>query len=94
VTALLNVGADMDHLNKDGVSALMAAAKAGRVDPLTLLVDRGAHKELENSRGATALTVAVEAGQLAPLNTLLRRGTQVGFCRHRLPYGDLGYTGG
>lgn len=38
LTALLNAGADMDHINKDGLTALMAAAKSGKIDPLVVLV--------------------------------------------------------
>lgn len=82
VRELLKAGGDVRAANKRGANALMAAAEAGDVDVLRLLLDHGADpnsKATPRKSGGdiTALMTAAQLGHLEFVRTLLDRGADV-----------------
>ena len=59
---LANGGADINHQNKAGITALHAAADQGWSDIVALLLDHGADPLIEDSFGTTALDYALGRG--------------------------------
>jgi len=53
--ALINAGADLDHQNYQGSTALISAAFFCRTEIVEALLDNGADKTLRNNYGHTAL---------------------------------------
>ena len=58
VTALIGLGADVDAVADDGMTALMWAANNGDLKTTRLLVDGGASKTVKNKSGKTARQIA------------------------------------
>jgi uncharacterized protein len=56
---LLSKGADVNHQNSSGVTALAVAAEEGNADLVTLLLEAGADFRFKDRNGATALSRAV-----------------------------------
>ena len=75
VSALVRLGADLDATNILGQTALMRAARNGRVECARALLAGGADRTLRatggNWKGKTALEIAEEEGQ-AEVAALLR----------------------
>lgn len=61
VKALLNAGADVDHQNQDGDTALIKAAGNDNLEAVRALIQAGADLNLENSEGETAWDLASDA---------------------------------
>lgn len=59
VLQLLQKGADPNHMDRDGRTALIAAAYTGCVEVVEVLLDHGAHINHVDSDGRTALSVCV-----------------------------------
>ena len=57
---LLDLGADVNLQRSDGVTALMCAVNAQRIDAVRMLLDAGADPNLEDSHGRTAAQIARE----------------------------------
>lgn len=55
VQALLEVGADVDAKDEDGITALWAAAAGGHTDIVRTLLDGGADVNTRTNNGLTAL---------------------------------------
>ena len=70
---LLEHKADPNLLGRDGVSPLMNAALAGRLDQCRVLLMWGANPLLKNSEGHTAADLAEEAGHSAVADLLRSR---------------------
>ena len=70
VQALLNCGADANSANKDGSTALMYAASAGRLENVNLLLQAGADRHLFNNKIQTALDMATQQGYSAVVRAL------------------------
>jgi quinoprotein dehydrogenase-associated probable ABC transporter substrate-binding protein len=68
--ALLDKGADVNKLSKDGVTALMIAAGHNNAPIIGLLVGAGADTDAKNARGQTALDIATSAGFDAAVGAL------------------------
>jgi ankyrin repeat protein len=62
---LLDAGAEMEIHDKDGFTALIAAAASGNTDLVRLLVTRGANVNATNDVRATALDNAVYYPEMA-----------------------------
>ncbi|KAA0158500.1 hypothetical protein FNF31_05356 [Cafeteria roenbergensis] len=52
---VLDRGADLEAKNMDGDTALLLAARNGKVEAMALLLDRGADLEAKNSAGKAAM---------------------------------------
>ncbi|MDH4064019.1 MAG: ankyrin repeat domain-containing protein, partial [Acidobacteriota bacterium] len=59
VRVLLDAGADVNHANASGDTALHAAASAGSTGLIQLLADRGATLEVTNKAGLTPLALTL-----------------------------------
>ena len=71
VELLLDAGANIDHTNANGDSAVMVAAALGRFDLTYLLLSRGASYELRNRSGASlADRIAVKRNVMDPNHEL------------------------
>jgi len=78
IDALLRGGADPNSANPGGETALMTAARTGKLDAVTLLLDKGAAVNAkENVRGQTALMWAAGWNHMLTLKTLLSCGAKV-----------------
>lgn len=55
---LINEGADVNAVDKDGWTALMGATVQGHLDSLKLLLEHGASVNAKNNSGETALVMA------------------------------------
>ena len=75
--ALFGAGASINRPNAEGVLPLMAAAAAGSVERVLLLLEAGVELEGCGPCGTTALMVACATGQLACAIELLDRGAHV-----------------
>ena len=62
VESLLKIGADIDAVLEDGVTALMYAAKEGEKEIVELLLEKGANVDLINYHGLAALDLARNTG--------------------------------
>lgn len=78
---LLNSGARVDTMDKDGVTALMLAALNNHVAVLSLLIDCGASFYLMDKKGQTALHYACIGGAQKAVRFLLNAGAE--------PFDDL-----
>lgn len=60
---VLDAGADLNHVNHAGDSALHAAAAAGMTTVIQLLADRGATLDVKNKSGQTPLALTMPKGR-------------------------------
>jgi ankyrin repeat protein len=74
--ALLNLGANVNEVDADGISLLQWAAIANRTDMARLLISRGADLNHTDHKGMTALLYAasIDFGDSAMLDLLLKSG--------------------
>ena len=56
---MLQKGADPNHMDKEGRTALIAAAHTGCVETVEVLLDHGASVNHADSDGRTALSVCI-----------------------------------
>ena len=74
---LLSKGGDASARDKDGLTALAHAARAGNEAAVTALLDAApATLEQPTAEGATPLELAAAAGHAAAADALLRRGAK------------------
>ena len=74
VQALLDSGADINEVEKQGLTALHRAAYFGREDAVQLLLNRGADPNKTDKYGRTALSLARNRGHIDIVNILNARG--------------------
>ncbi len=74
VRILLEGGADVNAVTRNGMSLLMRASCDGRLDIIQSLLDRGADLNAKRSDGFTALSFAAFFGHIEAVRLLLRRG--------------------
>jgi ankyrin repeat protein len=72
---LLAHGAQIDHINADGMTPLMLAARGGQTPLATLLLERGAVPDKTDPMGRTALMYAAAAGNQDVVRVLLDAGS-------------------
>lgn len=71
-TLLVDAGANLESLTKDGDTALLIAAVSGQTDVLSFLLARGADMMARNANGQTAFDVAIAAQDTDVLQVLLQ----------------------
>jgi ankyrin repeat protein len=77
VRALAAAGAEVDHANDYGCTALFGAAKKGRVEMLRALLEAGADVDHACEQGCTALDGAAQDGHVEATRALLAAGAEV-----------------
>lgn len=82
VAALLDAGADPNHINAYGSSAMLEVMLSGNNEILSLLLDGGADPLWANAEGETALMLAARSGNLEAARTLLKAGADVNATEH------------
>ena len=86
VAALLKAGEDANVVvTPDGDTALMMAARTGKVDAVRVLLDHGAQVNGTNPRGQTPLMWAVSEKNAAAAKLLIERGANVNAKTNPLP---------
>jgi ankyrin repeat protein/beta-lactamase regulating signal transducer with metallopeptidase domain len=74
VRTLLDRGADVNHENDHGITALTQAAQRGQTNLVQELLARGAHVNHQRAPGDTALMLAAMGGHESTVQTLLAAG--------------------
>jgi ankyrin repeat protein len=74
ISALLNAGADVNAIDKNGDTALILACRAGGRSKIVTLLDHGADIGLRSSESGTALDVARRTGNFELVDFLLTQG--------------------
>lgn len=77
VRLLLEKGADINVQDKWGRTALMMAAREGRLELVRLLLDWEADINIRNENGYTAVMLAAWRGHVEVVQALLDRGADV-----------------
>ncbi len=75
---LIDNGADVNHQDKLGFSALMAASKKGDFKAVRLLVTNGAYINLKDYRHCSALHYATAHNHLEIVKYLVTNGANIG----------------
>ena len=75
---LLDQGADLNHADKSGRTALDLAAYKGDPETVQLLLDRGAVMEHVDATGMRPLDRAISAGHVAVIQCFLKKGAKLG----------------
>ena len=74
IRKLIDSGVDINLQGKGGITALIAASKAGKLDVVKFLVAAGANVNLQTESGFTALMVAAGDGNLEIVKVLVHAG--------------------
>jgi hypothetical protein len=78
VSELVDKGADVHAVNKDGQTALILAATLGRAEIVQILLEKGgADVDAKTPMGATALILAADQGHVKVVRALLERNAKV-----------------
>src|SRR5712672_3547705 len=80
---LIEQGADVDVLNREGSSGLNIASQSGRLENVEFLLEHGADANKENEDGTTPLITASWIGELDIAWILLSRGAALDSCNKR-----------
>ncbi|KAJ5694499.1 hypothetical protein N7536_004911 [Penicillium majusculum] len=74
---LLEKGASVNVLNRDGLTALQLACKTDNCEAVALLLERGAQLETRSSRGTTALQLSAAEGNWVAFDLLVIGGADI-----------------
>ena len=77
ISELLTKGANVNHKNAEGTTALHHAATGGHTDTAKLLIDKGADMEAKDNRGWNALVNAAGAGKTKTAALLVGKGANI-----------------
>ena len=77
INALVKAGANVNHADNDGRTALFTAALHGRVEAIALLLKAGAKVNHADNRGKTALSWAARDGKVEAIAALVKAGAKV-----------------
>lgn len=77
VQFMLDKGADVNGMTKEGWTPLMEAADEGHMDILNLLLTKGAKVNAATKEGYTALMVAVDEGHSEIAQALIQQGAKL-----------------
>lgn len=91
VQYLVELGADLDAVNKRGLSALRAATEKGYLTIMEYLIDKGAEVSLADKDGLTPLHRSARKGNVDMVTLLLTRGADLN-CKDRWSSPPLGKT--
>ncbi|KAI2688995.1 hypothetical protein CBS147325_1993 [Penicillium roqueforti] len=74
---LLEKGANMNVLNRDGMTALQLACKTDNCEAVSLFLERGAQLETRSSHGTTALHISALQGNWVVFDLLIIGGADI-----------------
>ncbi|CAI7582045.1 unnamed protein product [Penicillium glandicola] len=74
---LLEKGANMNVLNRDGMTALQLACKTDNCEAVSLFLDRGVQLEIRSSYGSTALHISALQGNWIAFDLLMIGGADI-----------------
>ena len=77
VRELLEAGAAVNAVGKEGMTPLLAAVQSGKLEIVELLLNRGADVKIQNTIGRNALITAAMLGRPDIVKLLLERGAGV-----------------
>ena len=77
ISSLLDLGANVNHEDRGGRTALLFAAAHGSADVVSLLIEHGADINHEDKYGETALLEAARSGSADVVSLLLEHGAGV-----------------
>ena len=77
VKLLIEVGADVNHENTKGLTAMMEASRMGNDQSVKLLIEAGADVNHRNKKGYTALMNAVGENHVECVKLLIEAGADV-----------------
>lgn len=83
VRSLLDAGADINHRDRYGRTALIRASREGYGEIVDLLLQKGAQVNLADAYGDTPLTEAAISGWYEIVETLLNKGADPGLANSR-----------
>ncbi|OGN65848.1 MAG: hypothetical protein A2888_03340 [Chlamydiae bacterium RIFCSPLOWO2_01_FULL_28_7] len=78
IKILLNLGAQIDHVDNDGITALMTAAQMGHLNVVEFLVQNGTQIDHADNIGWTALMAAANNNHPNVVEFLVQNGAQTG----------------
>jgi len=74
IEAALDKGIEIDSVDNNGDTAVLLAARYGRIDVLRLLVERGANVNVLDSKKRDVLNIAITTGAVEIVSMLLKAG--------------------
>ncbi|KAL8847275.1 MAG: hypothetical protein Q9221_007674 [Calogaya cf. arnoldii] len=74
---LLEVGVDIELMNREGATALGMASSNSCIENIRLLLEKGSNLEARDEFGSTPLLVAAEKGRLDAVHVLLDAGADI-----------------
>lgn len=77
VDNLINQGADVNHINQEGRTALMLASFNGHFDIVNLLINKGANINLVDNLGRSALMFASTGPFKETVDILIKKGADI-----------------
>ena len=77
IESLLNMGVDIDTVNRDGLTPLMKAIEANKYNIIEYLISKGANVNQNNDDGYSALHFACMKGDKIAVNILLAHGADI-----------------
>ena len=77
VGRLLSGGADVNHRDDGGATALIMASQEGHLAVVEALLAKGAELDVQDNNGVTALVMASQNGRGAIVEALLAKGAEI-----------------
>ena len=78
---LIEKGVDVNHCDKNGLTAVLNAAQQGNLDVLKLLKERGANIHVQSEMGSNSImSASVGTGDCDTVRWLIEQGVDVNYC--------------
>lgn len=78
IKSLIEKGADVNRTSKDGFAPIQVAARSGKVEAITMLIDAGARVNWQDKTGGMSpLHIATHYGHVPAMSALIKSGAHV-----------------